>query len=441
LSALAGWGIAAAVAIFALAFGLWRALRRRNGSVSGQLGEDRIAQLLAEKEKAEEANRLKSQFLANIGEEIRTPLGSILGTLELALLADPTAEQREYLELSKNSAQALLDLLEDIVDFSKAEAHEIEIGHSEFSLRTCIRGAVSTMALRAADKRLELTTEISEEIPDRLIGDPDRLRMVILKILDNAVQVSSNGVVRFQVEVDSSSTHARRASTASLNLIFSIEDKGPGLSTEKANALFQSGAESAAVAGTGSTRRYGGTGSGLALCGRYVRLMGGRIWLDRSDKRGSRFCFTATFELPKGAILTPASAERPGAPTWSKAVRVLVAEDNRVNQTVTSRLLEKHGFHTFLANNGREALETIQWESIDLVLMDVQMPVMDGLEATRRIREMEKKSGAHLPILAMTAKALQGDRDQCLSAGMDGYIAKPVEPKQLLEAIRSVVTK
>ena len=436
------WWIGAAAAVLALIAWALYTLRRGPKSASAQgAAEERIAQLLAEKERAEEANRLKSQFLANISEEIRTPLGSVLGTLELALLADPTPEQREYLELSKNSAQALLDLLEDIVDFSKAEAQEIEIGHSEFSLRTCIRGAVSTMALRAADKRLELTTEINDEIPDRLIGDPDRLRMVLLKILDNAVQVSSNGVVRFQVDVDSSNTHVRRASTASLSLVFSIEDKGPGLSTEKANALFQSGVESTAVTGTGTTRRYGGTGSGLALCGRYVRLMGGRIWLDRSDKRGSRFCFTAMFELPKGAILTPGSAERPGTPAWSKAVRVLVAEDNRVNQTVTSRLLEKHGFHTFLANNGREALETIQWESIDLVLMDVQMPVMDGLEATRRIREMEKKSGAHLPILAMTAKALQGDRDLCLSAGMDGYIAKPVEPKQLLEAIRSVVAK
>ncbi len=432
--------IGATVALLALVCFGWRITRsggKKQPTDEAAAAPDRIAQLLAEKEKAEEANRLKSEFLANISQEIRTPLGSILGTLELALLTDPTAEQREYLEVSKNSAQALLDLLEDIVDFSKAEAEDIEIGHSEFSLRACLRSALSTMSLRAADKKLELDTQIADEIPDRLIGDPDRLRLVLLKILDNAVKVSSNGKILFHVGLEASDTGLKRNSTGSICLVFSIEDNGPGIPGDKRETIFQS----ARPADGPMTRKYGGTGMGLAVCGRFVRLMGGRIWVDRSDKSGSRFCFTARFDLPKGTALVQTPSEPNGKTEWTNAVRVLVAEDNRVNQMVTSRLLEKHGFQTFLANNGREALQILQWQPVDMVLMDVQMPVMDGLEATRRIREIEKKTGKHLPILAMTAKALQGDRDQCLSAGMDGYIAKPVESKQLLQAIRNVVAQ
>ena len=293
------------------------------------------------------------------------------------------------------------------------------------------------MSLRAADKKLELDTQIADEIPDRLIGDPDRLRLVLLKVLDNAVKVSSNGKILFQVGLEDSGAGLKRNLTGSICLVFSIEDNGPGIPGDKRDVIFQS----ARPADGSVTRKYGGTGMGLAVCGRFVRLMGGRIWLDRSDKSGSRFCFTARLDLPKGTALMQPPPEPGGRAEWTNAVRVLVAEDNRVNQMVTSRLLEKHGFHTFLANNGREALEILQWEAVDMVLMDVQMPVMDGLEATRRIREMEKKTGVHLPILAMTAKALQGDREQCLGAGMDGYIAKPVESKQLLQAIRNVVSK
>jgi CheY-like chemotaxis protein len=188
-----------------------------------------------------------------------------------------------------------------------------------------------------------------------------------------------------------------------------------------------------------TTRKYGATGMGLAMCGRLVRLMDGRIWLDSNVKTGSRFCFTVRVGVPENSAPErplPSDAERRD---WIKGKRVLVAEDNRVNQMVASRLLEKYGFQALGAHSGRAALEMLQFERVDLVLMDVQMPDIDGLEATRRIREMEKKTGAHLPILAMTANAMQGDRDKCLSAGMDGYLAKPVQGDQLYQAIESLL--
>jgi len=214
-----------------------------------------------------------------------------------------------------------------------------------------------------------------------------------------------------------------------------VEDHGPGIPRHKRDAIFQF--QPFQQLDGSATRKYGATGMGLAMCGRFVRLMGGRIWLDTDVKAGSRFCFTVRVGLP--STLLKKSQTDPVEKDWMKRLRVLVAEDNRVNQVVTSRILAKQGIQALVANNGRKALEIIQLETVDLVLMDVQMPEMDGLEATRRIRELEKKTGAHLPILAMTAEAMQGDRDKCLAAGMDGYLAKPVQSKQLYDAIESLL--
>ncbi len=428
--------VAIGIVVFAVAFWKWRRNRllREKEELAARVAE-RTQELFDQKARAEDANRLKSQFLANISHEIRTPISGVLGTLELTLMTELTREQREYLELSRSSAESLLALLDDLLDFSKVETEKIEIDHVEFSLQHCLQGATNTMTARAEEKRIQIRTLIAPDFPDRLMGDPDRLRQVLLKILDNAVKFSTAGEVVLTVSLDPQANQVEDAHGRSLSLLFSVEDRGPGIPRHKREAIFQFQPFQQLDGST--TRKYGAAGMGLAMCGRLVRLMGGRIWLDTDVKAGSRFCFTVRVGLP--SALLKKSQTGPVEKDWMKRLRVLVAEDNRVNQVVTSRILAKHGVQTLVANNGRKALEMLQLETVDLVLMDVQMPEMDGLEATRRIREMEKKTGAHLPILAMTAEAMQGDRDKCLAAGMDGYLAKPVQSKQLYDAIENLL--
>lgn len=434
---IAEWSLAVALILGAAV--LWRFRRRHSPAEHDRLAlmvAQRTHELVELKDRAEEANRLKSQFLTNISHEIRSPLSGVLGTLELALMTELTPEQKGYLELSKSSAESLLVLLDNLVDFSKIEAERIEIDHVTFSLDHCLRGAANTMLPRLDEKKMELKTHVAVNVPDRLVGDPDRLRQVLLKILDNAVTFASGGDVLLNVTVDQTTPRGPDKERSVL-LLFSVQDNGPGIPAEKRDLLFQ------AFRFDGSTtRKYAGTGLGLAMCGRLVRLMDGRIWLDTNVKTGSRFCFTVRLGVAAEREVSPLPKPAPSASLeWTKGLRVLIAEDNRLNQVVTARLLEKQGFETLIAPNGRKALEILQWETVDLVLMDVQMPELDGLEATRRIRELEKKSGAHLPILAMTANAMQGDRDECLKAGMDGYLAKPVQSNQLYQAIQNLLVR
>jgi signal transduction histidine kinase len=427
------------LAIAALAFWRWRAFlaKDRKKELAAAVTQ-RTQELALKADRAEEANRLKSQFLTSISHEIRTPLTGILGTLELALMTELTQEQLEYIELSKTSAQSLLALLDDLQDFSKIESERIEIDHVEFSIGHAVRGAVTTITPRAEEKGLVLGAKIAPDLPDRVMGDPDRLRQVLLRILDHIVKLSSGGSASVDVSLNTRRTD-EKLPDHSLQVLFSVQINDPRIRKHAEDLNFQSfrPLDGSAV------RKPGELGAGLAMCGRLVRLMGGRLWVDGEVKAGSRFCFTAQFELPeKSTVKTPqAPTTDAGRKDWIKGVRVLVAEDNRINQVVTLRMLEKHGFQVLVAKNGREALEMLQWETVDLILMDVQMPEMDGLEATRRIRELERKTGAHVPILAMTANALQGDRDKCLGAGMDGYLTKPVQSNQLYQAIEDVLAK
>jgi two-component system, sensor histidine kinase and response regulator len=513
------------------------------------------------KEAAEAASRAKSEFLANMSHEIRTPLNGIIGMTDLALDTPITSEQREYLDTVKLSAESLLTVINDILDYSKVEAGKLDLEFRDFNLRECLEDALKTVALRAHEKGLELLCNIAPASPEFVCGDSARLRQVLLNLLGNAIKFTHQGQVQLEVAPESSDDEMHR-------LHFIVSDTGIGIAQEKQGLIFQPFSQ----ADSSTTRKYGGTGLGLTICARLVELMGGRIWLDSELGSGSRFHFVVSVKrshavaqpfpsvsieslrgvrvlvvddnatnlrilqemlsrwgmqpslarsgeealavlkqsspfrlllsdvhMPNmdgfmliervreefastpmsivmltsahqqghaercqalevaGYLLKPirqselretlarvlgtqrghvGSSDAPIAPKPGAAVHplsILVAEDNQVNQRLIRRLLEKRGHNAKIACNGLEAIELYQRESFDLALMDVQMPEMDGMTATTKIRELEQANGnsRHLPIVALTAHAMKGDQERFLAAGMDGYLSKPLQPAQL----------
>jgi signal transduction histidine kinase/CheY-like chemotaxis protein/ligand-binding sensor domain-containing protein len=423
LSVLAAFAIAA---IGALTAARWRYAARLEDEVT-QRRRAEIA-LREARDAAEAGNRAKSQFLANMSHEIRTPMHAVIGLSSLLTETDLTLEQRAHLDTISESAESLLVIINDILDFSKIDAGRLELETVDFDLDSVLQRTCQALEVQARNKNLSLDLEISPEVPLQLQGDPGRLRQILTNLITNAIKFTVRGRVLLQVTQEPG---AQDPVTALLR--FAVTDTGIGIPAAKRETLFDPFYQVDAS----TTREYGGTGLGLAIAKQLVEAMGGRIGVDSIEGSGSTFWFFLLLQrqAQSDGAEVPVDSPEPD-PDPGEPARVLVVEDNLVNQKLARLLLERMGHRVTVAGNGLEALRVLESDSFDLVLMDVQMPVLDGLEATRRIRSRSSTaSNPDVPIIAMTAFAMKYDRDLCLAAGMDDYMTKPVHPSELQRVV------
>lgn len=389
-----------------------------------------------ERRAAEAASLAKSEFLAHMSHEIRTPLNGVLGMIDLVLPTELNDKQRKFLELAKMSGESLAALVNDILDFSKIEAGKLDIESITFDLRKVLEQVKDIQSLKANAKGLQVLCEVPAEVPALVQGDPSRVRQILINLINNAIKFTERGSVTVRAGVE-------EVGNEHLVVRFGVTDTGIGIPPDRMNRLFKSFSQ---VDGS-TTRKYGGTGLGLAISKQLTELMGGQIGVESEAGKGTTFWFTVKFGHAAEQALTetptpetPDRLEASPPAACRLAARILIAEDNEVNQIVLSELLADEGYRYEIVNDGKQAVEAVLRNHFDMVLMDCQMPVMDGFEASRAIRQNEG-TGRRIPIVALTANATKADRDRCLENGMDAHCTKPIEIDDLLKVIASLLSR
>ncbi len=385
------------------------------------------------KEQAEEGTRAKSEFLANMSHEIRTPMNGIIGMAEILKQANLGDHEKENLEILISSTRSLLSLVNDILDISKIEAGKVELELEDFEIRHILKDIENIMFIRADEKALDYKTFINSNVPEYLKGDPSRLKQIILNLVNNAVKFTEKGFVHIFIEVTDEGSN-------NITLRVKVKDSGIGISDTGKKSLFQLFSQ----VDTSTTKNYGGTGLGLSIAKRLVMLMKGDIGMESVQDKGSVFWFTTRLEKSNLTAETAHIMEIRENPEDKpfKMLNILLAEDNEINQKIIQYSLTNAGYEVDIAKNGQEAIDKYNEGDYDLVLMDVQMPILDGFEATAYIRNMESlgvNNKKHTPIVALTANAMKGDREKCIDAGMDEYLSKPFTPNDLVSLIKKVV--